>query len=161
MKLEIKYLWIWIFLAGYSSLIYSNQSQAPRQKMFIFLKEPLREEAVTVRINNNLENTMDFEIEEEQSVIISPSYKIVYNAGKQSKRTISLILPQMGLVKLEAFDFYGKHLGTLLEGYCTKGTTMLEENNTWKAFVNFRGVAFFILSVDGKAVLKKLIPIVD
>ena len=50
-----------------------------------------------------------------------------------------------------------------------KGTTdqalenlsAFEENETWKPFLQLRGVAFFMLSMDGEVVLKKLVPKVD
>ncbi|MFC1585663.1 hypothetical protein ACFL5V_08965 [Fibrobacterota bacterium] len=154
-----------VFIAAFILIlafrVRGNPSRETKQKIYIYLKEPLREEVVSIRFNNRLSNTVDFEAEEDLPVAAAPLYKIIYNSGKQAKRTISLVLPRPGTVKLEAFDFYGKHLGTLHNGFCSMGNITLEEKETWKSFVKFRGIAFLILSMDGKVVVKELFPKVD
>jgi hypothetical protein len=161
MRFELKSISTCIFILGWLSFLFSNEHQAPRQKILIYLKEPLRDNSVNIKLNNNLDDIIEFENKEEQPLVPISLYKIIYAGGKDSKRSISLVLPQMGHAKLEVYDFYGKNLGTLLDEHRAKGKTILEEDESWKTFTNFRGIAFFILTMDGNVVLKKLVPKVD
>lgn len=161
MRVEIKCFLTGIFISGLISFSLGNESQAPRQKIILYLSEPLRDNAVTIELNNNLDDIIQFENEEETPIVSIPAYKIIFTGGRDSKRTISLVLPQTGRAKLEVFDFYGKRLGTLLDEHREKGKTIVEEDESWKSFLNFHGIAFFILSMDGNVVLKKLVSKVD
>ena len=108
MKLEIKYIRTVLFVLLWAFLSFSNQPLPLRQKIFLFLKEPLRDNSVTIRLKNGIEETAEVATEEKQVVDYIPNFEIFYSGGKQSKRTLSILLAQEGFIKLEVFDFYGK-----------------------------------------------------
>ncbi|MBF0433022.1 MAG: hypothetical protein HQK83_17195 [Fibrobacteria bacterium] len=90
-----------------------------------------------------------------------PKTSLLYKYNRNAKRSLSLELPQKGIVKLDVYDFYGKHICTLFEGQLSKGKTVFEENGSWKNFSSFHGIVFFTITINNRLVLRKLIPKVD
>jgi hypothetical protein len=139
----------------------NSLAQAPRQKIYLFLTEPLREETVRINLENEIGEEQQINTEKPVDLVPSSDFKVTYISNKHTKKTLSLELAKSGLVKLEVYDFYGKHLGTLFEGYSDKQQLIIEEDESWKTFTQFKGVTFFLLTIDGEVVLKKLLPKVD
>jgi hypothetical protein len=127
-----------------------------QSKLFIFLNEPLREKSVVIQMDNQ-KRIVDLK-EEITALPTAPvPHKMIYNQGKNARRSIVLILSAPGLLKLEVFDFYGKQLCTIYNGPVSQGRLVLEETPAWKAFTNFRGIVLFNVSLNGQVVLRKLL----
>jgi hypothetical protein len=147
-------------IAASAFVCWAEQPVATQKRMLIFLKEPILENSVIVHLDNT-KRVLSLEKKEKIDPVVSSSHKMIYQRRKNSKRSISLILSEPGFIKLEIYDFYGKHLSTLYKGWASKGKMIIEEGPEWKKFKKFKGVAFITLSLNGKIELRKLLPKVD
>ncbi len=141
-------------------LLLISSSFSSKQKVFLVLKEPLRDDnSVVVRLSNQMEENIELEEQPEtQNFENFPGFNIVFQKSRNhSKQRIMVELPQDGMVKLEVFDFYGRRLGSFYNGYHGSGVLVLDEDETWKFFNQFHGVAYFTLSLDDIVVSRKLV----
>lgn len=153
-----------IYAIIFCAALHGQPTQKPNQRIFLFLKEPLRdEESVIIRLNNALEENIDLKKEEKPGSLIEDNrFEIIYQKSHNGPGNEILVdIFQGGLVSLDVYDFYGKKLGNLFTGYRATGVLFLNENEKWKVFKRFKGIAYFTLTIDGRLVKKKLLAKVE
>jgi hypothetical protein len=159
----MKMHWVWAGLI----LLFSS-SWAGKQRIIIKLRDPLKAEAIKVRlpeITNAKGETRDLETKLElgtetkvevskiQSVTLSLNM-VLHNIGNNGVQ-VTLTLPDAGFIEVEVMDFYGKTLASLFSGNLPSGNHPLDpyilkdtDNNAIK---------FITLRINGKVALKKVL----
>ena len=122
-----------ILLGVLISSVGSEPSNKPNQKIFLFLKEPLRnDESIVIRLNRDLEEKFELtDTEKNKDLTDNHLNKIIYQKKRGRKNEINLYLAQGGHVVVDVYDFYGKKLGNLYDGYSEAGSLLLNENDNW------------------------------
>ena len=147
-----------------ASFVYSSPAEKPKQKVFLFLKEPLQdEESIVIRLDNQMEESIDIGLNDKPVAKLNQGgFQIIFQKKKHGpKNEILIDITRPGIIQLDVYDFYGKKLGNLFTGYQSEGQFILKEDENWKVFNRFKGIVYFTLTVDGQLVTKKLLAKVE
>jgi len=148
---------VW-WLLGLTLVVLSVAQEKPKQKLILFLTEPVTTQEVSVRVEENFQTSgrLNSKVKVEKLKIKNLNV-LTYKVGQGNKQNLTLELIQNGFVRLEVHDFSGKFLGVLFENHLVKGQYVFEEDGRWERFKSLKGIAFLTLYIDNKKVLKKLV----
>jgi hypothetical protein len=158
--------------AVFFSLTLAAPTQATQQTLVLKLKQPLRAEAVKVRVpgaqnqrgeRRDLETVIDLG---PTQIAANPKtddaaadvLTLGLNARVLGKSSllVSFTLPKAGFVEIALLDFYGKTVATVTADPFLKGRHVLPPFPFQQSEQN--GVRFLSLSIDGKVALRKMLP---
>lgn len=148
-------------------LLASGLAWGAKQKIILRLREPLRAEAVKIKVpelSTAKGETRDLETLLQLGGVPKPETKTVTqqamklnmllrSVGKNSVQ-VTLLLPQPGYVQIFLLDFYGKNQGTILDGPMPAGAHVL--NPVPLKDGEHHGINFLTLKLNGKVAMKKV-----